>query len=445
MATILKTKNSVTTTVVPTTLQQGELAVNITDKKMWVGNAATTPVQILGAGATNRAGGSNTQVQYNSSGDLAGSANMVFDGSTLTTLNSAYTGTLTGGTGIVNLGSGQFYKDASGNVGIGTSSPSAKLELAGTTTAVTQKLTATTGPAYTVYGNSGSNLFIGKENSAGGGFGAPAYASIFYEQGAYPMVFYTTSSERMRIDSSGNVGIGTTTMTGKLNVAGNVAIANGGWYGFGDVDERIAGDNSGFMQFFTGGTERMRIDSSGNLLVGATAASGNDEKFYVKTTSTLVANFENNTNTSSYNGIRIGIQANANNTSSYFLWGNNTVANYYLYGNGTSSFTSDARLKKNIETTRNGYIDDLMKLRVVKYNWKNDKEGTPKELGLIAQEVEQVFAGLVQEDLNPVEENGETFKQLKASVLPFILLKAIQEQQTLIENLTTRLNALEGK
>jgi hypothetical protein len=51
MPTILKTKNSVTTTVVPTTLQQGELAVNITDKKLWVGNAATTPVQLLGTGA----------------------------------------------------------------------------------------------------------------------------------------------------------------------------------------------------------------------------------------------------------------------------------------------------------------------------------------------------------------------------------------------------------
>jgi hypothetical protein len=52
MPTILKTKNSVTTTVVPTSLQQGELAVNITDKKLWVGNAATTPVQLLGAGVT---------------------------------------------------------------------------------------------------------------------------------------------------------------------------------------------------------------------------------------------------------------------------------------------------------------------------------------------------------------------------------------------------------
>jgi hypothetical protein len=52
MPTILKLKNSVTTTAAPTTLVQGEAAVNITDKKVWVGNAASSPVQILGAGAT---------------------------------------------------------------------------------------------------------------------------------------------------------------------------------------------------------------------------------------------------------------------------------------------------------------------------------------------------------------------------------------------------------
>jgi trimeric autotransporter adhesin len=51
MATTLKLKNSVTTTATPSTLVQGEAAVNITDKKVWVGDASSTPVQILGAGA----------------------------------------------------------------------------------------------------------------------------------------------------------------------------------------------------------------------------------------------------------------------------------------------------------------------------------------------------------------------------------------------------------
>jgi hypothetical protein len=51
MATTLKLKNSVTTTAAPSSLVQGEAAVNITDKKVWVGDAASSPVQILGAGA----------------------------------------------------------------------------------------------------------------------------------------------------------------------------------------------------------------------------------------------------------------------------------------------------------------------------------------------------------------------------------------------------------
>jgi hypothetical protein len=100
MPTILKTKNSVTTTVVPTTLQQGELAVNITDKKMWVGNAATTPVQIVGTGSGGGgAAGSNTQVQYNSSGALAGDADFTFNGTTVTMTNDASISGLTVGKG----------------------------------------------------------------------------------------------------------------------------------------------------------------------------------------------------------------------------------------------------------------------------------------------------------------------------------------------------------
>lgn len=83
MATTIKTKNSTTAATAPTGLVQGELAVNITDKKLYVGDASGNSIQIAGQGATNGAGGSNTQVQYNSSGALAGSANLTFDGSQL--------------------------------------------------------------------------------------------------------------------------------------------------------------------------------------------------------------------------------------------------------------------------------------------------------------------------------------------------------------------------
>jgi len=190
----------------------------------------------------------------------------------------------------------------------------------------------------------------------------------------------------------------------------------------------------------------MRIDSSGNLLVGTTSLVGN-ERIGVTGTGTYVGVFQQSTNTSGYHVLRCGLQANGSNTSTYFLWGNtNTVGNWYLYGNGTTSFTSDSRLKKNIETTRDGYLNDVAKLRVVKYNWRNDENGKPKELGLIAQEVAEVFPGLVQDDIEKVSPDDDTtYKTLKQSVLPFILLKAIQELKVQNDALTARVAALEAK
>ena len=129
------------------------------------------------------------------------------------------------------------------------------------------------------------------------------------------------------------------------------------------------------------------------------------------------------------------MQTAANNTSSYHFTGSTlAVGNWYLYGNGTSSWSSDERLKTNIQTTRDGYLEDVQKLRVVKYQWKNGTDQT--ELGLIAQEVEEIFPGLVQDDLKPVSPDDPTlYKQLKGSVLPIILLKALQEAVAKIETL----------
>ena len=76
----------------------------------------------------------------------------------------------------------------------------------------------------------------------------------------------------LTLDSSGNLGVGTTSTTGKLNVAGNVAIADGGWFGFGDANERIVGDNLGLLKFFTDGAERARIASTGIVTMSAYGA-----------------------------------------------------------------------------------------------------------------------------------------------------------------------------
>ena len=154
----------------------------------------------------------------------------------------SYTTTLTGGTGIVNLGSGQFYKDASGNVGIGTTTPSSygKLAVLSTSsggighfeTSATSlsnaviRTTSTTGytglslsswSTWTTAKNVGQIRFDGLTSTGS----YTEYAGIYADAGtntatgAPTILSFTTSAgagslERMRIDNTGTVGIGTT-------------------------------------------------------------------------------------------------------------------------------------------------------------------------------------------------------------------------------------------
>jgi hypothetical protein len=185
-------------------------------------------------------------------------------------------------------------------------------------------------------------------------------------------------------------------------------------------------------------TERVRIANNGQ----STFTSSNN---LGSSGGVIIAN-NGNTNTSGVGtySSSLGAASSAANTNCWHLQaitqGNNI---YYLYGNGTTSFTSDARKKKNIETTRDGYLEDLSKLRVVKYNWRCHDDNEPKELGLIAQEVQQVFPGLVQ-DAEQLEGDDFKCKVLKGSVLPFMLLKALQEAAAKIETLEAKVAALEG-
>jgi len=212
-----------------------------------------------------------------------------------------------------------------------------------------------------------------------------------------------------------------------------------------------SGASSSMIKFEVDGAEGMRLISGKKLCVGntdvgvhicrITGASGGNAVLKVD-------NSSSSGNTTCYLAFMDG--SGSASVNSAFFQGFNGSNNFYLLGNGTHTFTSDENAKKNIETTRDGYLEDLAKLRVVKYNWKEQEDGEDKELGLIAQEVEKVFPKLVMNDIDPQIEEKDKKKMIKTTVLPFMLLKALQEANTKItaletENATqaTKITALE--
>ena len=118
-------------------------------------------------------------------------------------------------------GSGRLFINSSGQVGVGTS-PGATLDVAAA--AATSKLTSTTGTntVYHSFANTGGSLYLGLNNSAGTDFpGASAYSGVFWHGGAYPLVFATSNTERLRITSGGLVGIGESSPVCRLAVKGD--------------------------------------------------------------------------------------------------------------------------------------------------------------------------------------------------------------------------------
>ena len=193
---------------------------------------------------------------------------------------------------IGTAGSDKFQITSSGNVGIGTSSPSSKLHLQGSTGGYLElkmEPSADTDVTSIAFRNAADNVTKGY---------------VLYDHTSNYMGFRTNGSgEAMRIDSSGNVGIGTsspavlshvaagyTAPTGGLDAGIRSLISSTGYTGlgilsasnasayvhFGDPDDSDVGGiiyshSSNHMQFNVNATERMRIDSSGNLLVGKTS------------------------------------------------------------------------------------------------------------------------------------------------------------------------------
>ncbi len=228
-------------------------------------------------------------------------------------------------------------------------------------------------------------------------------------------------------------------------------------------DMILEGNN---VKVFTGadsgssGSERMRIDSSGNVMVGSTSRVNDSILSATQSANTgglgvLASNASysatvicgSTSRASSSNFDFLGMYTNGTSTAQFRVGGNGVI-----YAQNTSvQSISDQRLKENIRDSSDG-LAVVNALRPVRYDWKKGYGNDQKnQLGFIAQEIETVFPESVSEwQINKDEET--TYKTVGPSALIPVLVKAIQElkaindtQAETINALTARIVALEGQ
>ena len=327
---------------------------------------------------------------------------------------------------------------------------------------VTVSAGSNTAPSITTVGDTNTGIFF------------PAADTIAFSEGGV---------ESMRIDSDGDVGIGTSSPAFRLHSYGG-AVTNPtnfysqGYVANGAVDTRAGtirnafDSNSAFGTYWTafraangssyqarfgvasgsGDVDVMTLDGTGNLLVGVTS-SYFSEKLTVQgpaasspPISFFYAPF------ASYTGTNLYVQSEAaSGTTWKVLSGRSATGTerIAIYGNGNIQNTnnsygalSDIKLKENI-VDATPKLADLMQVKVRNYNLIGE---TTKQIGVVAQELEQLFPSMIEEIPDRDEKDNildTTTKSVKYSVFVPMLVKAIQEQQSLITALTARITALE--
>jgi len=332
--------------------------------------------------------------------------------------------------------------DSSGNLGIGTSSP-----------------TGGANRVVDVYGSGSSainfhNATSGTTATDGGVVGQYGSDLVLYNYEAGIIQFGTSNLERARIDSSGNLGLGISPVSqnGKVfhidggagaadirltNNATGSAINNGFIFSLQGSDNYLYNFENAAMVFGTNNTERARIDSSGNLLVGTTTYGG----------ASNVAGFGANP-VGQIAVERGGGAAGVFNRFSsdgnlvVFRRQGTTVGSIDVTTTATAYVTSsDYRLKENI-APMTGALAKVAALKPVTYKWKAD--GSDGE-GFIAHELQAICPDAVTGQKDAVDAEGKpVYQGVDTSFLVATLTAAIQEQQALITQLQADVAALKG-
>jgi hypothetical protein len=344
-----------------------------------------------------------------------------------------------------SAGTERMRIDSSGNVGIGTSAPSARLHILTASDETIRLATSTTNPYLSFYESTSRRAYI--QYAAGGGG-----LIIDSEVAGTGVILSTQNTERMRIASNGNVAIGTTNASRKLVVNGGssdayiqtttTATTSAGSAGimfqtgssnFDYSNMIVVAGGTNAMQFWTADSERMRIDSSGSVLIGGTSSPATTKLLAKGATTSSEGITVQETTGGASTRFLVGFY-NSSGTKTGDITTNGTTTAY-----GTSS---DYRLKENI-APMTGALAKVAALKPVTYNWKAD--GSSGQ-GFIAHELQAVVPDCVTGEKDAVDKDGKpVYQGIDTSFLVATLTAAIQEQQALITSLTARIAALESK
>jgi hypothetical protein len=390
-----------------------------------------------------------------------------------------------------NVNTERMRIDSTGNVGIGTSSPSEKLTVSGNTSLsgnltftgtgnrilgdfsnatlasrVSFQTSTTNGNTsinaipngtastsnYTIWNSSDvTNAAFGQLTILGG-TDVRLASGVTGTGTALPLTIHTGGSERLRIDTSGNVGIGTTAPNATLHLGAGgaslrIGITASNQYGdlyrdgpSGNIILNAAQAGFGSLVFQTTSTERMRIDSSGNVGIGFTGAA--DQRLATRGSDTTSSNYAfvaSNSAAATLFFIRNdGFINTGTAAASPYNSTTGSAANMVVDASGhLGRSTSSLKYKTNVQETTHG-LSEVMQLRPVTYKGIND--GDTVFGGLIAEEVHE--AGL--REFVQYAEDG-TPDALAYGNMVSLAFKAIQELKATVDAQAARIAALESK